>query len=76
MAKTKEDNNQDAMTLEERFDALDDIVLKLEDKDVSLDESFALYKKGMDMLKACNDDIDTIEKKIMVLNDDGETHEF
>ena len=64
------------LSLEEKFDNLDEIIEKLEDKDISLDESFNIYAKGMELLKECNSDIDTIEKKVQVLNKDGETHDF
>jgi exodeoxyribonuclease VII small subunit len=64
------------LSLEEKFDNLDQIIEKLEDKDISLDESFKIYAKGMELLKECNSDIDTIEKKVQVLNKDGETHDF
>ncbi len=63
-------------SLETVFEQLDEIVEKLEAEDVSLEDSFALYHKGMDLLKVCNEKIDTIEKKMMVLDENGEEHEF
>lgn len=63
-------------TLEEVFEELDELVEKLEGDSVSLEESFQLYHKGMDLLKVCNDKIDTVEKKMMVLDENGEQHEF
>lgn len=48
----------------------------MEAEDISLEESFELYHKGMDMLKSCNDKIDKIEKKMLVLDEEGEVHEF
>ena len=44
--------------------------------DVSLEETFDLYHKGMNMLKSCNDKIDKVEKKMLILDDKGEAHEF
>ena len=35
-----------------------------------------LYHRGMDMLKACSDRIDRVEKQIQVLDEKGETHEL
>ncbi len=49
---------------------------QMEAEDISLEESFALYHKGMDLLKSCNDKIDKIEKKMLILDEEGETHEF
>ena len=63
-------------SLETVFEQLDEIVEQLETEDVSLEDSFGLYHKGMDLLKVCNEKIDTIEKKMMVLDENGEEHEF
>lgn len=63
-------------TLEELFQSLDGVVAKLEEGEVSLEESFRLYKKGMEMLKSCNDKIDAVEKQVLILEENGETHEF
>ena len=63
-------------SLETVFEQLDEIVGQLEAENVSLEDSFALYHKGMDLLKVCNEKIDTIEKKMMILDENGEQHEF
>ena len=63
-------------SLEEVFEHLDEIVVKLEETDVSLENSFQLYHEGMELLKICNDKIDTVEKKMLMLDEDGEQHEL
>ena len=63
-------------TLEAVFQELDEVVKKLEGEDVSLEESFQLYHKGMDLLKVCNEKIDTVEKKMMILDENGEAQEY
>ena len=63
-------------SLETVFEQLDEIVEQLEAEDVSLEDSFRLYHKGMDLLKVCNEKIDTIEKKMVMLDENGEEHEF
>ena len=63
-------------TLEERFVNLEDIVAKMEDQNVSLDESFELYKKGLDEVKHANEMIQGMEKAMLVLNSDGQLEEF
>ena len=45
--------NEKTLTLEERFTHLEQIVARMEDADVSLDEAFELYKKGLDEGKEC-----------------------
>ena len=63
-------------TLEQVFQELDEVVKNLEQDTASLEESFQLYHKGMDLLKVCNEKIDTVEKKMMILDENGEQHEF
>ena len=48
------------MKIEERFVELDKIVKELELGELTLEKSFELYKKGMDMIKDCNKDIDKV----------------
>ena len=64
------------MKIEERFAELDKIVKELELGEATLEESFELYKKGMDMIKDCNKDIDKVEKQLIVLqNTDSDVEE-
>lgn len=63
-------------TLEDSFKELESIITKLEDSDTSLDDSFKLYNQGVQLLKGCNDSIDKIEKKIILLNENGESDEL
>lgn len=63
-------------TLEEMFGQLEMIIGELEADDVSLEKSFDLYNKGMNLLKECGKSIDEVEKKVLVLDEDGSTHEF
>ena len=44
--------------------------------DVSLDEAFELYKKGLDEVKSANDMVQGMEKAMLVLNSDGQLEEF
>ena len=63
-------------TLDEMFQDLDNLMQAMEVSEVSLDDSFQLYHQGIDLLKACNDKMDKIEKQMLVLDSEGETHEF
>lgn len=56
-------------SLEESFQKLDEIMSSLEKDDVSLEDSFQLFNEGMKLLKDCNDSIDKVEKKLVVLNE-------
>ena len=74
MAKKQEVNND--LSLENKLDILEETISKMEAEEISMEESFALYKQGVVMLKECNEEIDRIEKKVLLLNESGETNEF
>lgn len=64
------------MTLEESFAGLDQMLEKLEDSSLPLEEAMKLYQQGMELLAKCNDKIDLVEKQIMAVNEEGELSEF
>ena len=64
------------LTLEEAFARLEEITRRLKDEKISLEDNFAQYQKGMQLLKYCNDSIDKVEKKVLVLNGEGKLDEF
>ena len=43
---------------------------------MTLEETFALYEKGIRKLKSCNEKIDSVEKKMLLLNGQGELEPF
>ena len=65
-----DDETRKQMNVEETFAALDRIIGKLEKGDGSLEDAFADYEEGMKLVKSCNEKIETIEKKILVLSGD------
>lgn len=71
----KEEMKQEK-TIEEVFAELDALAERLEDRETSLEESFLLYKKGMELLKYCSDKLDTVEKRMLQMNEDGTLREF
>ena len=62
-------------TLEERMEMLQDIIERLESSELSLDESFRLYKEGMQQLQLCNGMIDTVEKELQIIEEGGAENE-
>lgn len=58
-----------AMTINDGFTKLDDIISQMENSDVSLEDSFELYKNGLDVLKHLNEKIAEVEGKITVINE-------
>lgn len=69
-------NTEKERVLENIFDELDQVVSQLESTNVSLEDSFQLYNRGMELLKECNDKIDAVEKKMLILDENGEQHEL
>ena len=67
--------NDKEQSLDEAFGELEQVIYRMEGE-VTLEESVRLYHKGMDMLKVCNEKIDKVEKKMLVMDEEGELHEF
>ena len=59
-------------SIESAFEELDQIMAKLEEGELSLEESFSLYQKGMALVKLCNEKIDHVEKQLIVLHEGEE----
>lgn len=72
MAGKKKAEEQEQHSLEENFSTLEELIEQLEAEDISLEEAFTAYSKGMNLLKQCNDQIDRVEKQVMKLNEEGE----
>ena len=77
MSKDKSnDQVLEEKTLEEAFTELDGRAEKLEDRETSLEDSFRFYRQGMELLKFCSEKLDTVEKKMLQINEDGTFSEF
>ena len=70
MSEKKKEN------LEEMFKDLEELIGKMENEEITLEQTFDLYNNGMELLKKCNLSIDDVEKKVLVLDENGETDEF
>ena len=46
---------------------------KLSDDSLPLEESFAVYKEGMELLDGCRKIIDDVEKKVTKLAEENDT---
>ena len=62
--------------IEETFRLLDGLLEHLEREELTLEESFAAYAKGLELVKHCRQSIDEVEKKVLFLEESGELHEF
>ena len=57
--------------LESSFKRLDEIIEKMEQGELSLEESFKLYKEGVELVGSCNESIEKVEKEIKVIEDES-----
>lgn len=64
------------MEINEIFEKLDEIQAKMQSEEISLEDSFRYYAEAMQLLKQCDEQIGTVEKKVLILDEDGEKHEF
>lgn len=69
-----EENNRE--NLNDMFEELENVIRRLETEENSLENSFKLYSEGMELIRKCSKTIDEVEKKVLILDENGETHEF
>lgn len=61
--------------LESNFEELDKIIEQMESGELSLDESFELYKKGIKLVQNCNDSINKVEKEMQIISEESDAEE-
>jgi exodeoxyribonuclease VII small subunit len=59
------------VTFEQQLESLEAIVEKLEDGDLSLEDSLAHYEKGIKLTKECQKLLDKAQQKVSILNEDN-----
>ena len=67
---------EQAASLEELFERLDRVIVGLEGEELSLEDAFNLYLEGMELVMCCYRTIIDVEKKVLALDENGESHEF
>lgn len=70
------DENEEKRSLEQNFQDLEEIIAKMEDRDVTLEDAFFLYERGMKKIKECNEQLDLVEKKMLVITAEGQEIPF
>jgi len=65
------------MTFEEAFSKLEEIVKKLENGKVPLDESMKLYTEGMELSKYCDEKLSNASESVnKILTENGKLEDF
>ena len=59
---------QEQFRLEEAFDRIEALLEKLQDKDVTLEESVKLFSEGAELSRFCYEKLNTAEQKITELS--------
>lgn len=63
-------------SIEKNFEEIENIIEQLEAPDISLEQAFGVYSKGMKKLQECHGQIDRVEKQILKLNEQGDLEEL
>ncbi|TCJ03301.1 exodeoxyribonuclease VII small subunit [Cytobacillus praedii] len=70
-------STEQKLTFEEAMEHLEEIVEKLEEGDVPLEEAINIYKKGMELSKLCHDKLKNVESQLTeILTEDGRKENF
>ncbi|MDD6656752.1 MAG: exodeoxyribonuclease VII small subunit [Lachnospiraceae bacterium] len=64
------------LNIDEMFQKIEDQIQILEREDVPLEESLTAYEEGMKYIKSCHEAITSVEKKVMLIRENGETDEL
>jgi len=64
MAEKNENNDTKDLTFEQAVKKLTDIVGKIENGQISLEQSLSQYEQGMELIKYCRGTLQKAEKKI------------
>ena len=71
------EENEKNFSFEESLAELEKIVVNLETGEVSLDDAIEEYKKAMDLVKQCNEKLDSAREAIAkIVNDNKEIIDF
>ena len=73
---SEDGNKVENLSVEEGFEMLREILGRMDSEDISLEESFACYEKGVRLVRHISSSIDRVEKKVLELRGNGELHEF
>ncbi len=63
-------------TIEQNFQQLEEILTAMQREDVTLEESFDLYNRGLKLIQNCNGQIDKVEKEIKIIEEGNVNESF
>ena len=75
MAEKKNKTKENSKTIEENMARLNEINNLMSDSSIKLEESFQLYKEGVELVEKCKKQLADVEKEIVVLEEQGSANE-
>lgn len=70
-------SEEKTLSFEEAMNQLEQIVDRLEEGDVPLEEAIAIYKEGMELSKLCHDKLKNVEEQLtQIITEDGRKENF
>ena len=76
MEEIREDITKDPADLKDALTRLESVLARLESGEEDLETSFSTYEEGLRLVRFANSQIDRVEKKCLVLEENGELHEL
>lgn len=76
MAEELKNTPGDEMNIEEMFSKIEEKLAMLGRNDISLEESLMAYEEGIHYINACHEAINSVEKKVMVIRENGKLENF
>ena len=67
--KNIKNDKEEAFNVDEALDRLEEINNRLSDNDIALNESIELYKEGTILAAKCKEQLQKIEKELVILNE-------
>ena len=75
MAEKKNKTKENSKTIEEKMARLNEINNLMSDSSIKLEESFKLYKEGVELVEKCKKQLADVEKQIVILEEQGSVNE-
>ena len=69
MSKTREPTSDDDLTFEEAMAELDELVSRMEDGELSLDDSLKAFERGVMLTRKCQEALSQAELRVKTLTD-------
>ena len=72
----KDREEKEAMPIGTILETLDQLIKKLEEPSLPLEEGMRLYKEGVELTRLCAGRLDAMEQKMLEISEDGTYREF